>query len=151
LLATEDIRVQAGITVDPPSRIENQNPGVPAVAIVGASRDRRKYGNMAVRAYAQQGYRVFPIHPSAGEVEGHQAYASVLDVPVAELDRVSLYVPPAKGLEVIEEVAQKPVREVWLNPGAESPELLARARALGLNVIAGCSIVAIGVYPEELA
>jgi predicted CoA-binding protein len=123
----------------------------PTIAIVGASMQRGKFGNKAVRAYAQQGYEVFPIHPRAESIEGFRAYRSVLDVPVAELDRVSFYVPPIVGLQIIEDVARKPVREVWLNPGAESPELIARARELGLNVVMACSIVAVGVNPHELS
>lgn len=122
----------------------------PTIAIIGASTHRGKYGNRAVRGYAQQGYDVFPIHPRAEVIEGHKAYRSVLDVPVKELDRVSIYLPPEIGLQVIEEVARKPVREVWLNPGAESPELIARARELGLNVIVACSLVAVGVDPHGL-
>jgi predicted CoA-binding protein len=59
----------------------------------------------------------------------------------------TFYVQPEVGLQVIEEVAQKGVREVWLNPGAESDALVARARALGLNVIQACSIIGIGDRP----
>jgi len=118
------------------------------IAIIGASTNRHKYGNRAVRAYARQGYEVYPIHPRAQAVEGFTAYPSILDVPVAELDRVSFYVPPEIGLKVIEEVARKPVREVWLNPGAESAELVVRGEVLGLNVIVACSIVAIGEDPH---
>lgn len=116
------------------------------VAIIGASTDRRKYGNKAVRAFAQQGYRVVAIHPRAAEVEGVQAYRSILDVPFA-VDMASFYVPPAVGLRVIDDVARKGVPEVWLNPGAESPELVARARALGLEPVLACSIVGIGESP----
>jgi hypothetical protein len=118
------------------------------IAIIGASTRRHKYGNRAVRAYVRQGHQVFPVHPSAPTIEGLPAYRSILDVPVPQLDRVSFYVPPEVGLQVIEEVAKKPVAEVWLNPGAESPQLLARAEALGLNVIVACSIVAIGESPQ---
>lgn len=116
------------------------------VAIIGASTDRRKYGNKAVRAFAGQGYRVVAIHPRAAAIEGVQAYRSILDVPFP-VDMASFYVPPAVGLRVIEEVAQKGVPEVWLNPGAESPELVARARALGLEPVLACSIVGIGDSP----
>jgi predicted CoA-binding protein len=122
----------------------------PTIAIIGASADRSKFGNRAVRAYARKGYDVYPIHPNALTIEGRQAYPSLLAVPLAELDRVSFYVPPEVGLRVLDDVAQKSVREVWLNPGAESPELAAKARALGLNVIVGCSIVDIGVDPHAL-
>jgi predicted CoA-binding protein len=122
----------------------------PTIAIVGASPDRGKFGNKAVRAYAQHGYEVYPIHPRAATIEGLQVYRSILDVPRPELDRVSVYLPPEIGLQVIEEIARKPAREVWLNPGAESPALVARARELGVNVVLGCSIVAIGVNPHDL-
>lgn len=124
---------------------------MPTIAIIGASTDRRKFGNKAVRAYTHQGYQVYPIHPTAAAIEGHRAYRSILDVPAARLDRVSIYLPPEIGLQVIEEIARKPAAEVWFNPGAETPELLAKARDLGLNVIAGCSIVDIGVSPASLS
>ena len=122
----------------------------PTVAILGASADRAKFGNKAVRAYLTRSYQVFPIHPKAEMIEGLPAYRSISQVPVARLDRASLYLPPKIGLQVIEEIAQKPVREVWLNPGAESPELIARARELGVNVIVGCSIIDIGMNPNDL-
>lgn len=120
----------------------------PTVAIVGASTNRGKFGNKAVRAYSRQGYQVCPIHPRADHIEGHKAYRSVLDVPVDQLDRISVYLPPEIGLRVLDELALKPAREVWFNPGAESPELLARAADLGLEPIVACSIVAVGESPS---
>jgi uncharacterized protein len=51
---------------------------------------------------------------------------------------------------VIADVARKGVAEVWLNPGAESDELVARAKALSLQPIVACSIVAIGQNPYTL-
>ena len=122
----------------------------PTVAIVGASADRRKFGNKAVRAHAAQGYQVFPIHPTAVEIEGHQAYPSVGDVAVDRLDRVCLYVPPAVGLKLLDDIASKSVGELWVNPGAESDELFAKAQQLGLNTIFACSIVGVGMRPDQL-
>jgi len=119
----------------------------PTVAIIGASDDRSKYGNKAVRSYRDQGWEVFPIHPTLTEVEGMPAFPDLDAVPVPQLDRVSFYVPPRIGLTLIDAVARKPTGEVWLNPGSESPELVARAEALGLNVIQACSILGIGQEP----
>jgi predicted CoA-binding protein len=121
-----------------------------SIAIVGASTDRSKFGNRAVRAYLRQGWDVYPVHPTAADIEGIHAFRSVKDIPAAALDRISLYLPPQLGLAVLPELAQKPAREVWLNPGAESDELIARAKELGLNVIVGCSIVDVGVDPHRL-
>jgi predicted CoA-binding protein len=119
------------------------------VAVIGASNNRRKFGNRAVRAYLDQGYTVVPINPHEREVEGLKAYASVLDVS-GPIDMASFYVPPDVGEEIIGDVARKQITEVWLNPGAESDELIARARALGIKPIVACSIVAIGRNPYSL-
>lgn len=117
-----------------------------SVAVIGASNDRRKYGNRALRAFARQGYRVIPVNPHERTIEGLPAVASVLDVREA-IEMATFYVPPEIGLAVIEEVARKGIREVWLNPGSESDALVARAEALGLRPIQACSVLAIGEIP----
>jgi len=119
------------------------------VAVIGASNERRKFGNRAVRAYAAQGYTVVPINPHETEVEGLPTYTSVLDV-AGPIDMASFYVPPEIGEAVIEQVAAKKIAEIWLNPGAESDALIARARSLGIRPIVACSIMAIGQNPYDL-
>jgi acyl-CoA synthetase (NDP forming) len=118
-----------------------------SVAVIGASNDRSKYGNKAVRAYSLSGIRVYPVNPKEETIEGLKAYKSILDIP-GEIDRATLYVPPKVGLKVIEEIAEKGVKELYVNPGAESDELMDRARKLGLNPILACSILAVGLNPE---
>jgi acyl-CoA synthetase (NDP forming) len=116
------------------------------VAVIGASNDRTKYGNKAVRAYLRNGFKVYPVNPKEGTVEGLKAYGSILDIQ-GEVDRATLYVPPEVGLRVIEEIAQKGVKELYINPGAESDELLDKARMLNLKPILACSILAVGLDP----
>jgi hypothetical protein len=118
------------------------------VAVVGASNDRNKFGNKAVRAFRAQGYVVIPINPHDIEVEGVKAYRSVLDVPES-IDMATVYVPPDVGQGLLAEFEQKQILEIWINPGAESSELLAEARQRKLNVITACSIVGIGRSPYE--
>ena len=117
------------------------------VAVVGASPDRRKFGNKALRAFREAGYRVIPINPHHAEVEGEQAYSSVLDY-ADPIDMATVYVPPEIAERVLDSLAQKGIGEVWLNPGAESPAVIARARALGLRPIQACSIIGIGMSPS---
>jgi len=119
------------------------------VAVIGASNNRHKFGNRAVRAYKLRGYTVVPINPHETEVEGLRAYKSVLDVP-GSIEMASFYVPPDVGERVIEEIARKQIPEVWLNPGAESDVLIARARALKIQPVIACSIVALGQDPYAL-
>ena len=119
------------------------------IAIVGASTDRAKFGNKAVRAYQELEYDIYPVNPKEAVIEGLPAYKSIADIPV-KLDMVSLYVPPAVGMRVLEEVAKKGCGELWLNPGSESDDLIERATELKLNTICACSIVAAGMNPDKL-
>jgi predicted CoA-binding protein len=113
----------------------------PTVAIIGASADPVKFGNKSVRAHLQQGYDVYPVNPRGGKIEGLTVYSSLADVPARRLNRISMYVPPAVGLAMIEEIKAKGCDEFWLNPGSESDELIVAARAAGLEPIVACSIV----------
>lgn len=123
------------------------------VAIIGASRDPNKYGHRAVRAYAQSGWTVYPVNPAAAEanepIAGHRAVASLAQLP-RPLHRVSLYLPPEQGLTILHEVAEAKPDEFYVNPGAESPELIKRARSLGLRPVVACSILAVGMTPDEV-
>ena len=118
------------------------------VAVIGASADRKKFGNKALRAFAAAGYRAIPITPRHDMVEGFRAYASVLDYP-EPIDMATVYVPPSIGEGLLEGLAKKGIPEVWFNPGSESDALIARARQLGLRLIQACSILGIGMNPSE--
>lgn len=122
----------------------------PAVAVLGASADRSKYGNKAVRAHLQQGYDVYPVNPKGGEIEGLKVYKTLAEVPVERLHRISIYLPPKVVVGMLDEIAAKGCDELWLNPGSESEEAIAKAHALGLEPIQACSIVSLGVSPHAL-
>lgn len=119
------------------------------IAIIGASSNRQKYGNKAVRAFLQQGYTVYPVNPNEPEVEGLATFKTVRDIPVRP-KMISVYVPPTVLLKLLPDIAACGCDELWLNPGTESDAVLAEAKRLGLNVIQACSIVAVGVSPARL-
>src|SRR5215216_2236854 len=97
------------------------------VAVVGASHDRRKFGNKALRAFRDSGETVIPINPNEAEVEGLKTYASVLDVPGA-IDMATVYVQPDVAIRLLEEFERKQIPEIWLNPGADDDDVLAEAK-----------------------
>ena len=119
------------------------------VAVIGASNDRAKFGNKAVRAFRQQGYVVYPVNLKETEIEGLSAYRSVRDVPVRP-QLATVYLPPPVLLKLLPDIAARGCDELWLNPGTESDEVLAEAERLGLNVIQACSIVGVGMSPGSL-
>src|SRR5678815_4243449 len=118
------------------------------VAVVGASNNRDKFGNKALRAFQAEGYTVIPINTHEREVEGLRSYASVLDVPGA-IDMATVYVQPDVAFRLLDEFERKQIPEIWINPGAESDELLSEASRRKLNVIAACSIIGIGRSPSQ--
>lgn len=120
----------------------------PSIAIVGASRDRRKYGNKCVRAYLQSGFEVTPVNPKGGSIEGLPVVPSVAEL-ASEPDRISLYLQPEITSRLLEEIARFRDTEVWFNPGCCDAATLERARQLGIDVHAGCSIVDIGLSPSQ--
>jgi predicted CoA-binding protein len=124
---------------------------VASVAVIGASTNPGKYGNKAVRAYLRQGWTVYPVNPQQakieGKIEGLASYADVESIP-AKLDRAALYVPASVGVSLLPGIARKGISELFVNPGAESDELLAEAERLGLPVIQACAIVDIGERPS---
>jgi uncharacterized protein len=119
------------------------------VAVIGASSDRRKFGNRAFRAYREEGYTVIPINPNETSVEGVSTYPSVMEVP-EKIDMATVYVPPEIGITLLEGFERKQIPEIWINPGAESDALITEARRRKLNVIEACSIVGIGRNPYSL-
>lgn len=122
---------------------------MPAAAIIGASSNRNKFGNKALRAFQQRGYSVYPVNPNEAEVEGLRTFGSVGEIP-EDLNVVTVYVRPEALLPLLPGIAEKGCAELWLNPGTESEAVLAEAGRLKLNVIQGCSILAIGVSPASL-
>src|SRR5215475_10176144 len=123
---------------------------MPTVAILGASSDRSKYGNKSVRAHQRMGYTVYPVNPKGGEIEGLKTYRSLAEIPPGKLDRISVYLPPAIGLQMLPEIATRGCDELWLNPGSDSPAVVEQAQALGLHVIQACSILSTGLTPSSL-
>src|SRR5258708_2630308 len=119
------------------------------VAVIGASNNRNKFGNKAVRAYLQQGYTVFPVNLNEARIEGLPVFKTISDVPVRP-QVVSVYLPPEKLLPMLPEIAAKGCDELWLNPGTESGQVIAEAERLGLNMIQACSIIGVGLSPASL-
>ncbi len=120
-----------------------------SVAVVGASANREKFGNKAVRAFASQGFTVYPVNPRESSIEGWATFPSIREVPQRP-NLVSVYLPPALALAALPDIAARGCDELWLNPGADAPEVVEAGEKLGLNVIQACSIVAIGLSPHTL-
>lgn len=113
--------------------------------VVGASADRSKYGNRVLRCYQQHGLKAIPVNPKTKEIEGAACVASVPDLP-NEVTSISVITPPTITEQVVEQAARKGIKNVWMQPGAESPRAVSFCREHGINVIAdgSCILVVLG-------
>jgi uncharacterized protein len=113
-------------------------------AVVGASQDRAKYGNKVLRAYVQNAMDVVPVNPTADEVEGLPA-ARDLTAVSGSVDGISIVTPPKVSEQVVRQALALGIKNIWMQPGAESDAAVELAESAGVNVIAGgpCILVAL--------
>ena len=117
-------------------------------AVAGASADRRKYGNKVLRNYQQAGRTVYAINPREKLIEGAPSFARLCELP-EKIDGLSIVTPPVVTEKLVEEAAAAGVKRLWLQPGAESAAALARAKELGLDVIAGGPCLLVALHFQE--
>jgi predicted CoA-binding protein len=121
----------------------------PAFGVVGASSNRDKYGNKVLRCYQQNNRSVIPVHPKEKQVEGVECVASVTDLP-DNVESISIITPPAVTEKVVDQAAAKGIKNIWMQPGAESPAAVRYCEEQGLNVIAdGSCLLVVLRYHES--
>lgn len=118
--------------------------GGSSFAVVGASKNREKYGNKVLRSYLQNEMVAYPINPNTEQIENQTAYAGLGDLP-EKVHGLSIITPPAVTEQVVEQAIELGIKNIWMQPGAESDKAIAQAEAAGVNVIAGgpCILVAL--------
>lgn len=104
------------------------------VAVVGASSNRAKYGNIVLRNLRGRGWEVFAINPRESEIEGQPAYPALADCP-RRPELAVVITPPAVSLQIVEEASRQGIPRVWLQPGAESEAVVMRAGELGVDLV----------------
>ena len=112
-------------------------------AVVGASRDPERFGYKIFTALRRFGYRVYPVTPSAAEIDGERAYPDLASLPEVP-DVVDTVVPPKVTARIVGEAAALGLKRLWLQPGSESAEAIADAEARGLRVVHHACAMALG-------
>lgn len=116
-----------------------------AFGVVGASTKRHKYGNKVLRCYLQRGKAVVAVNPLEKQIEGTRCVASVADLPDA-VKSISIITPPEVTRTVVDLAIERGIENLWMQPGAEDPQAVAKAEQHGLTVIAdgSCLLVVLG-------
>jgi len=111
------------------------------IAVVGASNDPAKYGNVIVKNLSQKGYTVLPVNPKEAAIAGTEAYADlgVVPRPVHVVDFVT---PPVVTLQVLRQIDPASVDAVWFQDGSFDDAVLAEAERFTVAVHGACIMVA---------
>ncbi len=110
------------------------------VAVVGATDDPSKYGSVIYRDLKSKGFDVYPVNPNRDTVDGDPAFKSLDSLP-ADPTIVNIVVPPAATLAVLRKAEELGYRNVWVQPGAESPEVMAFLTERDFNYLANSCIM----------
>lgn len=112
------------------------------IAVVGASNDPSKYGNVIVKDLSAKGYTVLPVNPREAAIAGIPAYPDLASVP-APVHIVNVVTPPAVTRRVLEEASSLGLPAVWLQDGSWDEEALGlAAKSPFLTVYDACIMVA---------
>jgi predicted CoA-binding protein len=110
------------------------------VAVVGATDNPSKYGYVIYRDLKRKGYRVYAVNPGRATVDSDRAYPDLKSLPVKPTI-VNIVVPPRVTTKVLRESLEQGLSNVWLQPGAESPENMAFLQEHGFNYLANACIM----------
>lgn len=118
-----------------------------AFAVVGASKDRAKYGNKVLRCYMQNNLKVYPVHPTEKEIEGLVSVQSVLELP-EDVKSISVVTPPPITENIVKQAIEKGIQNIWMQPGAQSQLAIELCQKAGINVIGdgSCVLVRLGFH-----
>jgi predicted CoA-binding protein len=120
----------------------------PAFAVVGASNDPDKYGHKCFKCLLQDGRKAYPINPRAKEVLTHPAFSDLAGLP-EKVESISVITPPAVTEIVVDDAIAAGVKNIWMQPGAESQSAVDKARRAGLNVIPGNACLLVVLHYRE--
>jgi len=117
-------------------------------AVAGASRDRSKFGNKVLRTYLQRGMPVYAVNPTHADAEGIEGVTTVATVAALPepVHGLSIITPPAITERIVEDAIAAGITRLWMQPGAEHPRAIRRAKDAGASVIYGgpCLLVELG-------
>ncbi len=106
------------------------------LAILGVSRDKRKFGNTIFKDMRKKGYNMIPIHPEIATMENEKCYKSLAEIPI-KVNGVILNIKPKKTEEAVKEVHASGIKRVWMQQGSESKSAIEYCIKNGIEVVSG--------------
>lgn len=105
-------------------------------AVVGVSRDPKKFGHTAYKELKARGHRLIPVNPKMESFEGDRCYPDLGALP-AGAGGALIIVPPAQTEQVVKDALAAGIRRVWMQQGAESDAAIQFCQENGISEVHG--------------
>lgn len=106
------------------------------VAVVGVSRNPKKFGYTAFKELKEKGLRVIPVNPSADEILGMKSYPNVASLP-AETGGVVILTKKEETAQIVRDAKARGIKNIWIQQYSDSKEALKELEGSGINYITG--------------
>jgi len=104
------------------------------IAVVGASNNPAKYGNIIVLNLLRQGFQVLPVNLRETTIAGLPVYRSLVEVP-KPVDIVDVVTPPSVTRRILKDAEAAGIELVWLQDGSFDDAVLAEAAAAPFQTV----------------
>lgn len=109
-------------------------------ALVGLSRDPKKFSRMVFKELGSKGFDIYPVNPNIDEIEGARCYKSIAELPDA-VDRVLIMTPREKTAAVVQEAIDHRMKSIWIQQGAETKEAIELSQDKGADIVSKACIM----------
>jgi predicted CoA-binding protein len=104
------------------------------LAIVGASRNPKKFGRVVYEDLKGKGFTVWAVNPHAEKLDADPCYPDITSLP-PEVDRVFIVTPPEKTAENVKQAMDKGIRNIWIQQRSDTAEALELLKGSDVNLI----------------
>jgi len=106
------------------------------VAVVGVSRNPKKFGYTAFKELKEKGLKVIPVNPSATEILGTKSYPDVTSLP-SEVGGVIILTKKEETARIVRDARAKGIKNIWIQQYSDSKEAIKELEGSDINYITG--------------
>lgn len=106
------------------------------LALAGASRSGKKFGNIALKTLTKKGYEILPVHPEANQIHGETCYSSIVTLP-KDVENLILIVPPDQTEQIVRQIPTSGIKRVWMQQGSESSSAIEFCKENNIDLVSG--------------
>jgi predicted CoA-binding protein len=106
------------------------------IALVGASRNPKKFGYTAFKELKEKGMKIIPVNPYADEIMGEKSYPNVKMLP-QEVRSIIVFTKKDQTASVIRDAKEKGIKQIWIQQMADSKEALEELKDTDISIITG--------------